>query len=435
MRMRTLLCVLVQLFFISSVKAQQTPQVVFTAAKLRQQTSESLVVHGKISPAKGVVTPCCVDSQGNFVTRVVKKNSVIQFRLHGGYEPLDIEIKDDFSVGTVNLRRLSFKRAKVKSFIDGNVKLENGISEKDVELCFSIVHEPTEGAMENYSCLRDWGSQKIKLSKDGSFRIPNTSTGCTYYVLLNGKGCQPIGKFVTAGSGEKLSFELEKRHIFTNEWGMEFVQIPAGKFIMGGSIHLGGEVLSDRWVEVKKPFYISTTHVTNEVVEKVYGNPQGTRDLPAGTIFRRPSEKNIINVFDLMSKMEKQEGGKFKYRIPTEEEWEFVARGGTFSGPFFVPEGQIDDYAVINTTDIAPVASRQANQYGVYDVFGNTSDIVMVSESPRVVILKGGHHFNLTKDLAAWGRMTSGSGGYRPGQAGQVYSLNRGFRLAFDELE
>lgn len=76
------------------------------------------------------------------------------------------------------------------------------------------------------------------------------------------------------------------------------------------------------------------------------------------------------------------------FRLPSEVEWEFATRGGTavndtvFNTPRFPMEGDLSDYAWHHGREsaggeIQPIGSRQANPLGLYDVYGNASEMVL----------------------------------------------------------
>lgn len=52
---------------------------------------------------------------------------------------------------------------------------------------------------------------------------------------------------------------------------------------------------------------------------------------------------------------------------PTEWEWEYAARAGT-DGPTY---GPLDEIAVYNTSEVAPVKTKKPNLFGLYDMIGN----------------------------------------------------------------
>jgi formylglycine-generating enzyme required for sulfatase activity len=73
-----------------------------------------------------------------------------------------------------------------------------------------------------------------------------------------------------------------------------------------------------------------------------------------------------------------------KYRLPTEAEWEYAARGGNKSkGYKYSGSDNIDDVAwyiensdVTSSREIQPVGTKRPNELGIYDMSGNISEWV-----------------------------------------------------------
>jgi len=161
------------------------------------------------------------------------------------------------------------------------------------------------------------------------------------------------------------------------------VEVQGGTFTMGGTSEQG----SDADDSEKPPhnvtlssYYIGQTEVTQELWQAVMGeNPSNFKGdkLPVETVSWKDCQKFI-------KKLNKITGKKF--RLPTEAEWEFAARGGNLSkGYKYSGSDNIYDVAWFreNTHDKGPsspdygthpVASKQPNELGLYDMSGNVCE-------------------------------------------------------------
>jgi len=118
------------------------------------------------------------------------------------------------------------------------------------------------------------------------------------------------------------------------------------------------------------PYYIGETEVTQELWQAGMGsNPswfKGSR-LPV-------EEVSWDDCQDFIRKLNQQTGMKF--RLPTEAEWEYAARGGNKSrGYKYSGSNNINDVAwyteTTNDKGTHDVKTKQPNEQGIYDMSGN----------------------------------------------------------------
>lgn len=175
--------------------------------------------------------------------------------------------------------------------------------------------------------------------------------------------------------------------ILHNQWGMNFVKIPSGTFKMGlhDREHALKELpnakenelkdeLPQHEVKISEAFYMGQTEVTQGQWLSIMENRPGAqaqwehsnwKELPVTAISWFMAQRFVEEI----NKMDKN----YLYRLPTEAEWEYVARAGS-DGYRPVPLEVLEEYAwfIKNSGDLAhPVGSKKANKFGVYDMLGN----------------------------------------------------------------
>jgi len=181
--------------------------------------------------------------------------------------------------------------------------------------------------------------------------------------------------------------DLSRLDVLENQWSMKFVKIPAGKFNMGLNDYESalmevpeakpGELkdeLPSHTVNISDDFYIGQTEITQLQWFQIMENKPGPEK------FWKQSDWKVLPVVSVswfmverfveeINKLDTQ----FHYRLPSEAEWEYVAKAGSEDlRP--VPIEVLEDYAwFINNSGDVPhvVASRKPNAFGVYDMLGN----------------------------------------------------------------
>ncbi len=114
-----------------------------------------------------------------------------------------------------------------------------------------------------------------------------------------------------------------------------------------------------------------------------------TEDLPLGNLASEP-DKPVINVSwyaaqEYILKLNELSGRKF--RLPTEFEWEYAARGGVKTGHYrYAGSNRIGDVAVYADKNeprkVAKTASLKSNELGIYDLSGNAWEWCLDSYAP-----------------------------------------------------
>jgi formylglycine-generating enzyme required for sulfatase activity len=204
---------------------------------------------------------------------------------------------------------------------------------------------------------------------------------------------------------------------YTNILGMTFHLIPAGVFIMGSPPGEPGryEYETQHEVILTAPFYMQTTEVTQSQWHDLIGNNPAAGNtgdwypVENVTWFEAAYFANVLSEAEGRSPCYSLIGCSNDpglgmtctgveinadcsgYRLPTEAEWEYAARAGTetsYAGPVYFDAANMETssgfntnlhamgwYAFNNTTTYPtgtkPVARKQPNPWGLYDMHGN----------------------------------------------------------------
>ena len=232
--------------------------------------------------------------------------------------------------------------------------------------------------------------------------------------------------------------ESEVKTISVTKYGktviFNMVHVEAGMFKMGGTKSADEKPIHN--VRISKSFYIGQTEVTQElwmlVMEK---NPSHFKG-PVNPVEKISWDdcKVFIERLNILTGL--------KFRLPTEAEWEYAARGGNKSRNFtYSGSNKIKDvcwYSANSGWTTRHVATKAPNELGIYDMSGNVwewcEDVYdkhyyrngalsdpKGPESGSFRVFRGGSFLNLSADNRV---------SYRYYESPSFKGLNLGLRLA-----
>jgi len=206
-----------------------------------------------------------------------------------------------------------------------------------------------------------------------------------YTISLTKDGYTTINKKVSVSEGQSMLIneKLTEKIVTTTEtrtttsrtsaFEPEMVFVKGGTFTMGATSEQGSEAESDEKPahSVTLPdYYIGKYEVTQAQWEAVMGNKPSYHK---GDPNRPVDGVSWDDVQEYITKLNQRTGKS--YRLPTEAEWEYAARGGSSSrGYKYSGSNTLSDVAWYddNSNDEThPVGTKNPNELGIYDMSGN----------------------------------------------------------------
>ena len=210
------------------------------------------------------------------------------------------------------------------------------------------------------------------------FIMPNPAKTALLLWLLALAGCQ---KQEATNGPEPRPPEIVSRS------GVEMILLPGGEFTMGSNEGNPDEAPAHK-VSIG-PFVMDKYPVTHEMFAQAQlPDPSHWQDNPKKPVerVRWRDAKRYCNERSLLEDLKPCYDEKLPdwpcdysaggYRLPTEAEWEYAARGGS-EGPYeFGPAENLRQYAwYAENSDkkTHPVGQKKPNRWGLYDMYGNVS--------------------------------------------------------------
>ncbi|MDB4664591.1 SUMF1/EgtB/PvdO family nonheme iron enzyme, partial [bacterium] len=162
----------------------------------------------------------------------------------------------------------------------------------------------------------------------------------------------------------------------TNSIGIKLKLIPAGNFLMGSESG-GSDEKPSHQVTLTKPYELGVYEVTQDQYEDVMGTNPSKYKGWANPV-EHVSWEDAVEFCKKLSSLPGERSAGRVYRLPTEAEWEYACRAGTFSQYSFGNEaGSLGDYAWYKSnsgSQTHPVGEKRANLWGLYDMHGNVGE-------------------------------------------------------------
>ena len=240
-----------------------------------------------------------------------------------------------------------------------------------------------EGATEKISARLESGKPVVISAPEGAdIYVDGAKVGATRfegalafgshtaYAMQGGKksGEKTINVSMQGEAVPAVTLAFHENKTFTVN-GVSFEMV----FVEGGTFQMGSNDGDDNEKPVHSvtlsDYYIGQTEVTQELWQAVMGsNP--SYDMGAKNPVNNVSWNDCQ---EFISKLNRLTGGCF--RLSTEAEWEYAARGGNKSRGYKYSGsddlGSVAWYKDNSGREVHPVGSKSANELGLYDMSGN----------------------------------------------------------------
>lgn len=348
-----------------------------------EQKKQALII--KYSPSSAIVL---VDNKmvrgTNGVAKVVLPVGQHSYIVASdGYESEEGTVKLKAAAPS-NLQITLSKETNTISTSTNDVATQHIVSNQIVKFSGKVVDingQPVIGAV-----VEETGTKNISVTDiDGNFIIKAKSSSITVTVTF--LGCVPKQVKLTEGTKEEITLieETYKKQPSSSASSItipvkdgisiEMVKVEGGTFMMGATPEMKNSWTEERpihQVTLTNDYYIGKYEVTQSLwCALMDNNPSYFKgdNLPVEQVSWDDCQKFINKLNDITGR---------KFRLPTEAEWEYAARGGKKSRGYQYSGGnKISDVAWYSSNSehkTQPVGLKLANELGLYDMSGNVDE-------------------------------------------------------------
>lgn len=181
--------------------------------------------------------------------------------------------------------------------------------------------------------------------------------------------------------GQGASSELKTATYTVNGVDFKMILVEAGTFVMGSdNTNVAFSESPAHKVTLTQDYLMGETEVTEALWNAVMGNGGGSNTRPKTSV-----TWNEAHTFaDRLTEIAQEQGlisDGMRFRLPTEAQWEFAAKGGNQSkGYLYAGSNDINEVAVTleNSGSSSPidVKTKLPNELGLYDMSGNAYEWV-----------------------------------------------------------
>ena len=201
--------------------------------------------------------------------------------------------------------------------------------------------------------------------KFADYGVESVEKNRTYVLVLsqNGMTSNPL-------SADVITIPVK------DDINIEMVKVEAGTFMMGATSEMENPYDNEKpvhQVTLADDYYMGKYEVTQALWQAVMGSNPSTfkgDNLPVEKVSWNDCQEFISKLNSLTGR---------KFRLPTEAEWEYAARGGRKSrGYQYSGSNNLSDVAWYkdNSGNIThPIGAKQANELGIYDMSGNVCEL------------------------------------------------------------